>query len=103
MLLSMGIIGNILVVMWRLPPKRDQRTSPLSILIIILAVSDFVYDHLLIHEILIAKFHLDQQKNGDRSSSLYVCFVSGCLSLLSCCTAQWTTFNIAVYSFQTLS
>ena len=90
--------------MWRLAPKRDQRTSPLSILIIILAVSDFVYCiHLLLLEILIAKFHLDQQKNGERSSSIYVCFVSGCLSLLSCCTAQWTTFNIAVYSFQTLS
>ena len=54
MLLALEIIGNILVVVWRLAQKRDQRSSPLSILIIMLAVSDFLYCvHLILLESLV--------------------------------------------------
>ncbi|XP_062523598.1 uncharacterized protein LOC134198253 isoform X2 [Corticium candelabrum] len=104
MLLSIGIIGNILVVVWRLAQKRDQRSSPLSILIIMLAVSDFFYCvHLLLLEGLVTESHLGQQKHWEQVSTRYVCNTSSVLSWVSCLTAQWATFNIAVYSFQVLN
>ena len=65
MLLAIGIIGNILVVVWRLAQKRDQRLSPLSILIIMLAVSDFLYCvHLILLESLIVDVDLYKQSRS---------------------------------------
>ena len=104
MLLSMGIIGNILVVVWRLAQKRGQRSSPLSVLIIMLAVSDFLYCfHLLLLESLVLDVNLDQTKHLSPISARNMCTTSAWLSLFSCLTAQWATFNIAVYSFQAMS
>ena len=106
MFVSMGTIGNILVVVWRLAQKRDQRTSLLSILIIMLAVSDFLYCvHLLLLETLVAESYQGQKKTLGQISSTsgHVCIASGCLSLFSCFTAQWATFNIADYSFDAVS
>ena len=104
MLLSIGIIGNILVVVWRVTQKRDQRSSPLSILIIMLAVSDFLYCvHLLLLESLVADVDLDQTKHLSHISAHDMCMTSAWLSWFSCLTAQWATFNIAVYLFQAMS
>ncbi|XP_062523802.1 G-protein coupled receptor GRL101-like isoform X3 [Corticium candelabrum] len=104
MLLSIGIIGNVLVVVWRLAQKRDQRSSPLSILIIMLAISDFLYCvHLILLESLMTESHLGQQRLWEQVSTRYVCSTSSVLSWFSCLTAQWTTFNIAVYSLQAMS
>ena len=104
MLLSIGIIGNILVVVWRLAQKRDQRSSPLSILIIMLAVSDFLYCvHLILIESLVLDVNLDQTKHLSPISARNMCITSALLSLFFCLTAQWATFNIAVYSFQAKS
>ena len=104
MLLSIGIIGNILVVVWRLAQKRDQRSSPLSILIIMLAVSDFFYCvHLLLLESLVLDVNLNQTKHLSPISARSMCMTSALLSWFTCLTAQWATFNIAVYSFQALS
>ena len=104
MLLSIGIIGNILVVVWRLAQKRDQRSSPISILIIMLAVSDFLYCvHLLLLESLVLDVNLDQTKHLSPISARNMCMISAWLSLFCCLTAQWATFNIAVYSFQAMS
>ena len=104
MLLSIGIIGNILVVMRRLAQRRDQRSSPVSILIIMLAVSDFLYCvHLLLLESLVLDVNLDQTRHLSPISARNMCMSSALLSWFSCLTAQWATFNIAVYSFQALS
>ena len=104
MLLSIGIIGNILVVVWRVTQKRDQRSSPVSILIIMLSVSDFLYCvHLLLLESLVVDVDLDQTKHLSYVSARNMCTASACLSLFSCLAAQWVTFNIAVYSFQAMS
>ena len=106
MFVSMGTIGNVLVVVWRLAQKRDQRTSLLSILIIMLAVSDFLYCvHLLLLETLVAESYQGKKKTLEQISSTsgHVCIASGCLSLFSCFTAQWATFNIADYSFDAVS
>ena len=104
MLLSIGIIGNILVVVWRLAQKRDQRSSPLSILIIMLAVSDFLYcGHLLLLESLVLDVNLNQTKHLSPISTRNVCMTSALLSWFTCLTAQWAIFNIAVYSFQAMS
>ena len=93
-----------MVVVWRVTRKRDQRSSPLSILIIMLSVSDFLYCvHLLLLESLVVDVHLDQTKHLSHSSARNMCLTSGWLSWFSCLTAQWATFNIAVYSFQALS
>ena len=103
MLLSIGLIGNVLVLMWRLSQKRDQRTSPLSILILTLAGSDFLY---CVHLLLLKSLMADSKQGQDileQISSRCVCTVSGALSLLSCCTAQWTIFIIAIYSLQTMN
>ncbi|XP_062523853.1 G-protein coupled receptor GRL101-like isoform X2 [Corticium candelabrum] len=62
MLLSLGIIGNILVVVWRLTQIRGQRSSPLSILIIMLAVSDLVY---CVHLILLESLVVDATSSVD--------------------------------------
>ena len=103
-LLSLGIVGNVLVVVWRLTQKRDQRSSPLSILIIVLAVSDFFYCvHLILLETLVAFVNLDETQNFSQIFSRSMCMTSALLSWLSCSTAQWTIFNIAVYSFQALT
>ena len=104
MLLSIGIIGNILVVVWRLAQKRDQRSSPVSILIIMLAVSDFFYCvHLLLLESLVLDVNLNQTKNLSPISARNMCMTSALLSWFTCLTAQWATFNITVYSFQAMS
>ena len=104
MLLSIGIIGNTLVVVWRLAQKRDQRSSPLSILIIMLAISDFFYFvYLLFLENLVLDVNLDQTKHLSPNSARNMCMTSAWLSWFSCLTAQWATFNIAVYSFQAMS
>ena len=104
MLLLIGIIGNILVVVWRLAQKRDQRSSPVSILIIMLAVSDFLYCvHLLLLESLVLDVNLNQTKHLSPISARNMCMTSALLSWFTCLTAQWTTFNIAVYSFQAIS
>ena len=104
MLLSIGIIGNILVVVWRLAQKRDQRSSPVSILIIMLAVSDFLYCvHLLLLESLVLDVNLNQTKHLSAISTRNMCMTSALLSWFTCLTAQWATFNIAVYSFQAIS
>ena len=104
MLLSLGIIGNILVVVWRLAQKRDQRSSPVSILIIMLAVSDFFYCvHLILIQSLVVDVYLDQRKHLSRITARNMCMTSAFLSSFSCLTAQWATFNIAVYSFQAMS
>ncbi|XP_062523978.1 uncharacterized protein LOC134198577 isoform X1 [Corticium candelabrum] len=104
MLLSLGIIGNILVVVWRLAQKRGQRSSPLSILIIMLAVSDFFYCvHLILLQSLVVDVYLEQRKHLSSTTARNMCMTSAFLSLFSCLTAQWTTFNIAVYSFQAMS
>ena len=108
MLLSLGIIGNILVVVWRLTQIRGQRSSPLSILIIMLAVSDLVY---CVHLILLESLVVDATSSVDvRQYSISidrapnkVCTVSFWLSWFSVSTAQWATFNIAVYSFQAIT
>ena len=103
-LLSIGIIGNILVVVWRVTANRDQRSSSVSILVIMLAVSDFLYCvHLLLLESLVADVDLDQTKHLSYISADNMCMTSACLSWFSCLTAQWATFNIAVYSFQAMS
>ena len=61
MLLSTGIICNLVVVVWRHAQKRDQRLSPLSILIIMLAVSGLLCCvHLLLLESLVTEAHLGQ-------------------------------------------
>ena len=104
MLLSIGIIGNILVVVWRLAQKTDQRSPPLSILIIMLAVSDFFYCvHLLLLESLVTESHLGQQRFWEQVSTSHVCITSSIMSVVSCLTAQFATFNIAVYSFQAIN
>ena len=104
MLLSIGIIGNILVVVWRLAQKRDQRSSPVSILIIMLAVSDFLYCvHLLLLESLVLDVNLNQTIYLSPISARNMCMTSALLSWFTCLTAQWATFNIAVYSFQAIS
>ena len=104
MLFSIGIIGNILVVVWRLAQKRDQRSSPLSILIIMLAVSDFLYCvHLILLESLVLDASLDQTKHLSPIFARNMCMTSALLSWFSCLTAQWATFNIAVYSFQAMN
>ena len=104
MLLSLGIIGNILVVVWRLTQKRDQRSSPLSILIIMLAVSDFFYCvHLILIQSLVVDVYLEQTKHLSPTTARNMCMTSAFLSLFSCLTAQWATFNIAVYLFQAMS
>ncbi len=91
-------------MVWRLAQKRDQRSSPLSILIIMLAVSDFLYCvHLLLLESLVLDVHLDQTKHLSSISAGNMCMTSAWLSWFSCLTAQWATFNIAVYSFQAMS
>ena len=46
---------------------------------------------------------LDQTKDLSYISARSMCTASACLSLFSCLTAQWATFNIAVYSFQVMS
>ena len=104
MLLSIGIIGNILVVMWRFVQKRDQRSSPLSILIIMLAVSDFLYCvHLLLLESLVTESHPAQQQQWKQVSTRHACIASSVLSCVSCLTAQLATFNIAVYLIQAIN
>ena len=91
-------------MVWRLAQKRDQRSSPLSILIIMLAVSDFLYCvHLLLLESLVLDVNLDQTKHLSSISAGNMCMTSAWLSWFSCLTAQWATFNIAVYSFQAMS
>ncbi|XP_062524029.1 uncharacterized protein LOC134198634 [Corticium candelabrum] len=100
MLLSIGIIGNILVVVWRLAQKRDQRSSPLSILIIMLAVSDFLYCvHLLLLESLVLDVNLNQTKHLSPISARNMCMTSALLSWFTCLTAQWATFNITDSKF----
>ena len=104
MLLAIGIIGNILVVVWRFTQKRDQRSSPLSILIIMLAVSDFFYCvHLLLLESLVTESHLRPQRHYFWQKMSFACITSSVLSWFFCPTAQWAIFNIAVYSFQAMS
>ena len=100
-LLTMGIIGNILVVLWRLSQKRDHRSSTLSMLIIFLAVSDFLYClHLLLLEGVVAKaFSANTPAHIlPESSTATICGVSGSLSILSCSLALWITLDIAIYA-----
>lgn len=50
-LLTVGLIGNASVILWRCTRPREQRGSVISLMIILLAVSDFLYClHLLIVE-----------------------------------------------------
>ena len=85
-------------MVWRLVQKKDQRSSPLSILIIMLAIPDFLYCvHLILLETLVSEFQQDQTERS------YLCITSAYLSWFSCSTAQWATFNIALYSCQALS
>ena len=97
MLLSLGIIGNILVVVWRFTQIRGQRSSPLSILIIMLAVSDFVYS---VHLILLESLVVDLASSVDVRQ--YQFWID--MSLCNVCTASswlsWFTFSTALDNFQ---
>ena len=105
-LLTVGIVGNVLVVLWRCTRNRGQRTSTVSLLIVMLAIADFLYCvHLLILEVYVVD---DVFRNGTkeriykRHSASIVCTISGALSLFSCSTALWMTVNIAISSVQLL-
>lgn len=105
-LLSMGIVGNFLVILWRLSQKRDNRSSILSLLIIILAVADLIYSlHLLLLEGLVAKAFFGSRPANilPESSTATVCGASGSLSIISCSLALWITFDIAIYSVQSIA
>ena len=97
----MGIVGNVMVVLWRRTRPRQQRGSVLSLMIIILAVADFIY---CVHlAILLSSV---ERYKGVTYSTLQMdiaCSVSGNLSLLSCSAAMWMTLNIAIYSRQVLT
>ena len=47
--------------------------------------------------------NLNQTKHLSPISARNMCMISAWLSLFCCLTAQWATFNIAVYSFQAMS
>ena len=101
----MGIVGNFLVVLWRLSRKRDHRASILSLLIIMLAISDFLYClHLLLLEGLVAEAFFASRPAHilPSSSTATVCGASGSLSIISCSLALWITFDIAIYSVQSI-
>ena len=99
----MGIVGNVMVVLWRRTRPRQQRGSVLSLMIIILAAADFLY---CVHLAILLIMSSVERYKGVTYSTLQMdiaCFVSGNLSLLSCSAAMWMTLNIAIYSRQVLT
>ena len=118
-----GLIGNASVVFWRCTKPQPQRGSVLSIVIIILAVADFLYCvHLILLESYVArevfgglsftasKSNASNSSNSSASNSIasnttakVICAVSGNLSLFSSSVSMWMILNIAVYSFQSLA
>ena len=104
-MITVGLVGNALVIVWRCTRPRPQRGSVLSIAIIILAVADLLYCvHLGMLEGSVAREVFGGLNFINASDAMNViCRISGNLSLLSCSTAMWMTLNIAIYSCQVLT
>jgi hypothetical protein len=104
-MIIVGLVGNVLVIVWRCTRPRAQRGSVLSVAIIILAMADLLYCvHLSMLEGLVARKVFGGDNLSTASSEMEsICRTSGNMSLLSCSIAMWMTVNIAIYSCQALT
>ena len=103
-MITVGLVGNALVVLWRCTRQPSQRGSVLSTAIIILAVADFLYCvHLIMLESSVAREVFGGLNLTASGLMNTICKTSGNLSLLTSSTAMWMTLNIAIYSYQALT
>ena len=104
-LVSFGLIGNVAVVVRRCTRPRDQRQSTLSMMIIILAVTDFLccFQTAVADGYVLATFRRGPNITVTLESSRGICISSNCLIVLTSSIAMWVTFNIAIYSRQALT
>ncbi|XP_062520817.1 uncharacterized protein LOC134195754 [Corticium candelabrum] len=95
------IVGNVLVVVWRLTRARQQRCSVGSILVIILGILYVAYGcHEVILEVsLLCSVFDDCHVTAGNSTSCGLCESSYWISTCSSLMAVWTTFGIAIYAF----
>jgi hypothetical protein len=100
--LSSGILGNILVLFWRLS-KRELRYSILSLLIVSLAAADLLWClHCLIQEAMLLRPLFFNKPNDNYSldgSNENLCLTITFLTFVSCDAAMLTSVAIAMYSF----
>ena len=101
-MMIMGVVGNVMVVLWRCTRPRQQRGSVLSLMIIMLAVADFLYCVHLIILLSAVEITTDGVILFTAPMSR-ACSISGNLSWLACSAAMWMTLNIAIYSRQELT
>ena len=103
-LVSLGLFGNVAVVLWRCSRPRDQRQSVLSMMIIALAVADFLmsFQMAVIDGFVIAT-RLELNKTISLGTIRDTCIVSSSLIVFTSSITMWVTFNIAIYSRQALT
>lgn len=103
------LFGNCVVVLWRCTRSASQRSSVLSLIIVNLAVVDFLYGvHLLLIETTLSvpvfgggshQHHLDSNTAVDHA----LCYTAYFLSLLSCAAQAVALASIATYWILSLS
>lgn len=99
---TLTLCGNCVVVIWRCTRPASQRSSALSIIIVNLAVVDFLYGvHLLLIESTlvspvfedVSQHHLDSKPDVDQ----VLCYTAYFLSSLSCAAQSVALASIAAY------
>ena len=102
--LSSGILGNILVLFWRLS-KKELRYSILSLLIVSLAAADLLWCfHFLIQEAMLFRPLFLPRTNDNESfsfdgSNRGLCLAITFLTYVSCGAAMLTAVAIAMHTF----
>jgi hypothetical protein len=100
-----GILGNVLVLFWRLSSK-ELRYSILSLLIVSLAAADLLYCfHFLIQEAMLFRpifFPGTNESFSFDGSNKWLCLTVTFLTNVSCDAAMLTAVAIALYTLCTL-
>ena len=105
LLLSSGIVGNILVLLWRCLRKRS-RLRLLSLLIVSLAFADLLWCcHYLLQEVMVVYPIFKAGRNESLSftgGDERLCFSSAFLGYASCNASMLTVVAIALFNYMTL-
>ena len=101
LILSTGLVGNLLVILWRLCRKSESKWRLHSLLIICLATADFLFClQFLLREILLLKpIFVHTSRFNFTTADERMCFATNFFTFVSCNTVLLTSLAIAMHSF----
>lgn len=101
-----AVLGNIAVLVWRCRRGNSHRRSILSIMIVHLALFDFISGAYIVFFQSLEASSVSSRHSGTFSRTAHVldttCIYTATIFIASVYTSDWMTFSIAVYSLGTI-